>query len=77
MKYLIGIIVIILIVIILISGQLLENILEKDYCEDWGRSTGRETKYLYSNFFVTDCLVKTEQGWLSGSHLYANEINNK
>lgn len=42
-------------------------------CDTWTEQTDREVKYVENFPWYSDCLVKTESGWISGAHLYQNE----
>jgi len=45
----------------------------QSYCARWGQETGRETKFVGEMWKYTDCLVKTQDGWISGSALKSVE----
>ena len=54
----------------------LQYVADKSSCETWGEGTQREVKFISNYPWYFDCLVKTESGWISASHLYQQEIPN-
>lgn len=46
---------------------------ERNSCASWGIETSREVKFIRPSFFYYDCLVNTQDGWISATHLYVDE----
>mgnify|MGYP001576713724 FL=1 len=44
-------------------------------CNTWGRESDRTYKFIGSFPLYADCLVLTENGWISASHLFQGEIS--
>jgi hypothetical protein len=49
---------------------------KKKACQKWMIETDRELKFVSDFPFYWDCLIKTDSGWISGSHLYQEETPN-